>query len=358
MARKTTIGLAGRLLGPLAQAARTTGTLAASTSIGWMLYSRLFVDHDLPLRPAIDAERRTLSTDGAGSIGYYAADHGKGRPLVLLHSINAAASSYEMMPLFERYRGERPVFAVDLPGFGASERGDRAYSPELYTEAIHHALRDISLSRQPVDLVALSLTCEFAALAALRAPDLVSSLTLISPTGFAMNEHQGLVRQLRALGFASAAHRVLSFPLWSQPIYDALVTQQSIDYFLRKSFLGRVDEGLRAHAWQTAHQADARFAPLAFLSGRLFTPDIRENVYAAVQRPVLVLYDRDPYSGFERLPSFVGDHANWQLARIDGTRGLPHFERPLETAQALDSFWSSNGRPRTGEPVRRIHPVH
>ena len=39
------------------------------------------------------------------------------RPLLLLHSINASASAYEVKPLFEHYRQQRPVYAPDLPGF-------------------------------------------------------------------------------------------------------------------------------------------------------------------------------------------------------------------------------------------------
>jgi pimeloyl-ACP methyl ester carboxylesterase len=38
-----------------------------------------------------------------------------------------------------------------------------------------------------VDVLAVSLSCEFLAKAALQAPDLIRSLALVSPTGFAKN---------------------------------------------------------------------------------------------------------------------------------------------------------------------------
>ena len=59
------------------------------------------------------------------------------RPLLLLHSINAAASAYEMKPLFEHYSRERPVYALDFPGYGLSDRSARDYTPRLMTDAIH-----------------------------------------------------------------------------------------------------------------------------------------------------------------------------------------------------------------------------
>lgn len=49
------------------------------------------------------------------------------RPLLLIHSVNAAASAFEVKPLFYYYRGRRPMYALDLPCFGQSDRSDRFY---------------------------------------------------------------------------------------------------------------------------------------------------------------------------------------------------------------------------------------
>ena len=61
---------------------------------------------------------------------------GQGPPLLLVHSINAAASAAELRPLHEHYRASRTVFTIDLPGYGFSERSDRAYTPALMTDAL------------------------------------------------------------------------------------------------------------------------------------------------------------------------------------------------------------------------------
>jgi hypothetical protein len=71
-----------------------------------------------PLPAAIDAQRGVVSTVDAGEVNYYVDGSGSGRPLVLVHGIHAAASSFELRQLFQEFRGERPVYALDLPGFG------------------------------------------------------------------------------------------------------------------------------------------------------------------------------------------------------------------------------------------------
>jgi len=65
-------------------------------------------------------------------------------PVLLVHSVNAAASAYEMKPVFERECGRRRVYAPDLPGFGCSGRGPRDYTVTLYVDALHDVLETIA----------------------------------------------------------------------------------------------------------------------------------------------------------------------------------------------------------------------
>lgn len=299
---------------------------------GWIGWSRWLVDHQRVLPAAVDAERRTFSGKRTGMLSYYLDAGADGRPLVLIHSVNAAASSYEMRPIFNRERGYRPVYALDLPGFGFSERSDREYTPRLFTDAIIDLLEEIGV-KDGADLVALSLGSEFAARAAVERPDLVSSIALISPSGFGSRE----------IGDPNpTAYKLLSAPLWSQAFYDLLVTGPSIKWFLQKSFVGPVDPGVASYALATSHQPGARYAPVNFVSGRLFTPGVIDSVYERVACPALVIYDQDGYVTFDRLPGLAARHPNWKLARIEPTKGLPQFERTAETVEELERFWATS----------------
>ncbi len=148
----------------------------------WIVYSNYYIKHKVDLGPALPAERKEFEGKDTGRVSFYCDLSGKGRPLVLIHSVNAAASAYEMKPLFTHYQGKRPVYALDLPGYGFSERAKRAYSPQFFAETIAGFLA--SEVKKPADVVALSLSCEFATLAALAESKAVHSLAFISPTGF------------------------------------------------------------------------------------------------------------------------------------------------------------------------------
>lgn len=334
---------------PWGRASAIAAGAVAAPIIAGGIYSAVAIDHAVPLPPAIEAERRRLRSAQAGDLSYYADERAPGRPLVLVHSINAAASAYEMRPLFEHYRSQRPVYALDLPGFGFSERSDRTYTPRLYTTALLELLRDIESRRGAADVIALSLGSEFAARAAQQQPELVRSLTLISPSGLTARTEKNRSERAGASPAGVWLHRFFLFPLWSQAIYDLLASRPSIRYFLKKSFVGEPDRGLVAYDYATAHQPGARFAPFTFVSGLLFSPDIRESVFERLTVPVLVLYDQDGFVRFDALPAVLERNPNWRAIRIVPSNGLPQFERPDDTTQALDTFWQAV---EAGQPLK------
>ncbi|QGU32641.1 alpha/beta fold hydrolase [Thermochromatium tepidum] len=281
------------------------------------------------LPEAIAAPRRDFITRDGWRLAYYAERIHPGRPLVLIHSINAASSSFEMRPLFEHYRLSRPVYSLDLPGFGHSERRTGGYSPELYARAIADLLTQVVV--EPVDLIALSLSAEFAARAARLVPEHLNSLVFISPTGFGG----------RPLPNSSPLGTLMQWPKLGQWFYGLVASRPSIRHFLNRSFVGPVPQAMIDHAWATAHQPGAPHAPLAFLAMRLFTPDAIDLLYDRLtELPVLVIADQDPYIGFERLPSFIVRHPTWHRVTLEPHRGLPHWERLAETVAALDDFWA------------------
>lgn len=313
--------------------------LSLAAAGGWILYSNLAIDHHVFLPEALPVERKTFQSQSAGLISYYSANrNGQGRPLVLVHSINAAASAYEMRPLFLNYFNKRPVYALDLPGFGFSDRAKRVYSPALYEAAILEFI-ETQVEGGPVDIVGLSLGSEFVARAALKKPKLFNSLGLISPTGFSQSQDKRGSQKASGNGMSDFLHPAFSFPLWGRPLYDLLATRSSIEFFLKKSFVGAVPSDLVEYAYATSHQSGAENAPFYFISGKLFTPDIRRSVYERLQIPTLMLYDRDGFTNFDLLPDLLSKNKFIQAIRLVPTLGLPHFERPEDTAEVFDRFW-------------------
>jgi pimeloyl-ACP methyl ester carboxylesterase len=278
-----------------------------------------------PLPDPVPGQRRDL-VGRAGRLALWSA--GEGTPMLLVHSVNAAASAYEVRPVFERLRRTHRVHALELPGFGASERGERRYDVALFCAAVDDALDAIAAEAGdgPVDALALSLSSEFVARVAAARPGRFRSLAMVTPTGLdrrsaTLRGPPGSDREVPGV------HRLVAAPLWSQGLFDALVSRRSVRYFLGRTWGSKsIDEGLFEYSWASAHQPGARFAPLAFLSGRLFSRDVRD-LYERLRLPVWVPHgtrgDFRDFSGAD----WTLSRPNWRL-RPFPTGALPHFEQP------------------------------
>jgi pimeloyl-ACP methyl ester carboxylesterase len=279
----------------------------------------------------------------AGSVALYEAGHGA--PILMLHSVNAAASAFEMRPAFEAMLATHRVFAVDLPGFGLSDRSDRRYDVPLYVAAIEDALQaiEVECGTVPVHVLALSLSCEFAARVAVRHPQRIASLGLISATGLdrrsqGLRSAPGMVREVPGM------HTVIAGRPWSQPLFNLLVSGPSMRFFLRKTWgAQQIDEALFDYSFASAHQPGARFAPLAFVSGRLFSADIR-TVYESLSGPVWLAHGvRGDFQDFSAADQMLV-RPNWSR-EIFQTGALLHFEQPQAFATSYRHFLARAGGP-------------
>lgn len=269
----------------------------------------------------------SASPDGAGDLP----------PLLLIHSINAAGSAYEVKPLYEYYRQSRTVYALELPGFGHSERGKRVYSVRLMTDAILVAVREIQKDHGngPIDALAVSLSSEFLARAVTEMPLAFRSAALVSPTGFRSRDKNAKWRDgTRAMPWL---HGFFEFPLWSEGFFRLLSSRPSIRFFLRKTWgSDNYDRGLFEYDYLTTHQPGAQHAPYYFVSGYLFSEGIL-RIYHALTLPVWMAHGvRGDFVDYSAKSS-VENRANWSV-NVFQTGAMPHFEAEAEFVASYDAF--------------------
>lgn len=296
--------------------------------------------HGIDELPAPVSGQRHEIGSPVGRLTYYSAGPeapGKFPPLLLVHSINAAASAYEVKPLYEHYRQTRTVYALELPGFGHSERGKREYTVRMMTDAILFAVREIQndFGRSPIDALAVSLSSEFLARAVSESPLAFRSLALVSPTGFTTFDKTATTRE--GTRGKPWLHGLLEFPLWSEGFFRLLTSRRIIRYFLNKTWGStNIDEGLLEYDYLTTHQPGAQHAPYYFVSGFLFSKDI-PKIYNSLTLPVWMSHGvRGDFVDYTN-KSQVEGRANWTI-RVFSTGAMPHFEAEAEFIAAYDAF--------------------
>jgi pimeloyl-ACP methyl ester carboxylesterase len=252
-------------------------------------------------------------------LAHYSA--GAGRPALLIHSINAAASAFEMRGPFTGLGEGIAVHALDLLGYGNSDRPARRYSAEDYIDQIGAALTRIG---QPTALVASSLGAAYAVAAAARWPDRVDALVLVCPTG---------MEQLRdpAGPVANAIYRGLRGPA-GRAIFDRLTSRAGTAYFLRSQAYhdpASVTPATHDGFYYTCRRPGAYYAPICFLTG-LLNCDIRGS-FPALRQPVLLVWGRQATTTpLRQADAFLAAMPRARLEVIDRASLLVQDERPDE----------------------------
>lgn len=267
---------------------KRTALVTGSVALGALVTSSLFrkirrhkLVEPLELRPAIDADMDEMQCM-EGSVRFYHRD-GSGIPIVLLHSINAAASSYEMKPIFDYFadRTNRPIYALDWLGFGRSDRPPVRYSPALYQRHLRRFLSEHV--HQPADIVALSLACEYTAAVTCDLPYLVHKVVLISPTG--LSARDSIPPWQRAI--VATASRVGAFQLF---FYRLTRKEMLRSFYERHVFTtGDVPDEIVEYAGESTLVYGAHHAPRFFIQGRLTGGRAVGDTYAELRVPALII---------------------------------------------------------------------
>lgn len=304
-----------------------------------------------PLQHSLSGQRREISDPKAGLVSYYAGGNQslpsrageKATPLLLIHSINAAASAHEVKPLYDEYKTTRPTYAIDLPGYGHSERSDRAYLPRLMIDALRAVLREIQAEHpgQAIDALAVSLSCEFLARLAAEVPERFRSLALVSPTGFRKSTPlTGKPDSNRGIPIALAIFRI---PLFGRGLYRALTLAPSIRFFLQKTWGSKmIDQEMFENSVLTCRVRGARHAPFHFLSGYLFSNDIYP-VLKSLTLPIWMTHGvRGDFTDYSGIRLFQHE-PNWRIRTFE-TGALPYYEKTEQFVAEYGEFLSQVSR--------------
>ena len=271
--------------------------------------------------------------------------HGQGSPVLLVHGLYAGASSFEWRHTIPALAERHTVFALDLLGFGRSDRPAVRYSPGLYQALLADVVARVV--RESCAVVASSLSAAQLIALAARDPRHIASIALVAPTGVAyLRDPEGRD--------GGVARLLLGAPLVGNAVYNRLTSPLRMREQLRAMYADdrRVTPELVEGYVRSAREPGAKHAIGALLSGRL-----NVDVRAALRRlplPTLLLWGdlarQNPVAHAHAFRVLKHD-LEWRL--ISEAGDLPHDERSDEVNAALRSFLERTRR-WTGSLSQRL----
>ena len=203
-----------------------------------------------------------------GGIGTHYIEAGSGPALLLIHGGGAGADSRgNWKDCIPRYAPRFRVIAVDMVGFGASDKPNPAEFAYSQADRNSHIIAFIEhLALRPVNIIGNSMGGATALGVAMRRPDLIRKMVLMGAAGLAVDNPDPAARQALAFDFTKEGMRKLMRAL-AGPSYP-------------------IDEALLEYRFALASEPAAKAALAAMRSGKLTYP---EEEIAQVKVPTLVV---------------------------------------------------------------------
>jgi sigma-B regulation protein RsbQ len=233
--------------------------------------------------------------------------------LLLLHGYGESLMGYRAVvdALASRYR----VIAVDLPGFGLSDKPDAVYDLASYRRRLGDFLE--RWTRGPVVVIGHSMGGEVAAALALDHPDRVVAAVLISPAGFALRP---FIAGAKDVG-ADARGWVASVLSAAMPPQDPAWLAEPAAV---RNYTPATDPEYRVAATRVLAEFD-------FLALR--------DSFGDIHQPVLLIWGRqDPTIPFEIGESIAARLPCREFLPLDNVLHRPHQTHPDTVVAAIEDF--------------------
>jgi pimeloyl-ACP methyl ester carboxylesterase len=265
------------------------------------------------ISPAIFATR--LLPTSRGQIVYH--ESGQGEPLLFVHGVYVGASSHEWSKVYPFFAGTHRTMAMDLLGFGESERPNQLLLAADHVDVLAQFLRAKG-DKEPATIVASGLGGGFAAMLAAQHPDLVQRLILAMPIG----KLAGIPRSYRI------ASKV---PLFKRALYRRHISGQAqVRKWLERYGFAQA-EAVTAEDMNVisyfAQQWGAEYAVFRWLGGKLDL-DLERRL-SEIPHPVTLIWgDKVVYPPLEQAYRLQPVARRCSLVVLENTGLLAALESP------------------------------
>lgn len=257
----------------------------------------------------------------------------KTTPLILLHGFGTSIGHWRqnLAVLGDRHT----VYALDMLGFGASEKAPVSYKVELWVEQVYDFWR--TFIRKPVVLVGNSIGSLVTLAAAAMHPDMVQGIVMLSLPDPSVRE-EAIPKFLRPA--IAAVENFVASPLLLKTLFRVVRRPRVVRRWAGLAYANSdavTDElvDILVGPAQDRGSAQAFCAILKAMTSTTFGPKVKA-VLPTLEIPILLIWgqqDRMVPPTFAR--QFAKYNPNVQLLTLENAGHCPHDECPEEVNQAI-----------------------
>jgi pimeloyl-ACP methyl ester carboxylesterase len=248
----------------------------------------------------------------------YIDTHSKGKNVLFIHGLGGSIESW-INNIDTLKTKQLRVIAVDLPGFGSSDKPSIDYTIKFYTKFIAKFVNFLQIS-SPVSIVGSSLGGHIAAEVAIHYHKIVGKLILISPAGILPFSFKG----------TPALRKYTNNVLTARTVQEVKRALSCIDD-------NPIDEDYAQIAYQRLSMPGAKEAFMSALRSSATSPRLNRRLKEIKSETLLIWGKEDRIIPVKFVKPFI-KMKNCRLILLENCGHRPHVDKPRFFNNAIADF--------------------
>ena len=257
---------------------------------------------------------------------------GSGIPLLLIHDLTVGSSVYEFNKIIDTLSEKHEVYAIDLLGYGLSDKPNMTYTNYLYVQLIIDFVKNVIGKK--TDILSTGEASQIAVMACHNDPEIFNKLVFINPQSL-YETNQIPSKQTKALKL------LLDTPILGTFIYNLLTNRSSIEKAFKESYLYNpmnMEEKDIFSYLEAAHLPDhsSKYVFASYI-GKYINTNIIHAV-KEINHSIYIIAGEEEKDIYTTIENYSYYNSAIESALIPYTRHLPHLEMPEKVIDYIEMF--------------------
>lgn len=266
----------------------------------------------------------------------YYTKQGKGTPLLLIHDLNPASSSYEWEKIVKHLAKHHTVYTLDLLGCGRSEKPNMTYSNYLYVQLITDFIKNIIGAK--ADIISTGESSSFTLMACNMEPNHFGKIIVINPSDLA-NLNRTPNKRKNALKF------FIDTPIIGTLVYNMVFLKKNIskifsnEYYFKKHLVST--KTLDCY-YEAAHISNSHGKYLLSSIKANYTNINIVHALRKINNSIFLIGSKELNGMEEIINSYISHNPSIEASYISNSKYLPQMETPEKLLEILNIYLESN----------------
>ena len=305
----------------------TAMVISSSTLIGVSLINKMMSMHAIS-KNLLEKEAAKEFEWRFGNIKYRKKGHGN--PVLLVHSLDVAASSEEWFRIRDKLAESHTVYSIDLLGCGLSEKPFMTYTNHIFAQLICDFIKVIIGKRTTV--ISSGNSSAFVISACDNDSTLFEKIILVSPENLDKGQ---LIPGKRARTYKA----ILSMSVLGNLLYNIAVFRWNIRYNIRSDFYrkDRFTKDILDKCYEAAHRG---LSPRSLYSSIVcfYTKKNIKFELSQINNSIVIFEGKHNKEASKVLREYMKVNPAVEMVIIDDSNKYPHIENDKGFLNALNIY--------------------